>query len=117
MQRMVATSAVLANLRRGALEYCILALLRPGPRYGLDIARELTRDGVLMGGEGTLYPLLARLRKSGLVETTWQESTSGPPRRYYALTKDGQAALLTFVSTWRSFSAAVDAVLDANEPA
>lgn len=113
---MVAKDAVLANLRRGALEYCILALLRPGPRYGLDIARELTRDGVLMGGEGTLYPLLARLRKAGLVETTWQESTTGPPRRYYALTKDGHLSLLTFVNTWRSFSDAVDAVLDSDEP-
>ncbi|ROR74159.1 PadR family transcriptional regulator [Bogoriella caseilytica] len=116
MSGMVAKGAVLANLRRGALEYCILALLRPGPRYGLEIARELTRDGVLMGGEGTLYPLLARLRKSGLVETTWQESTTGPPRRYYALTNAGQTALATFVDTWRAFSDAVDAVLDPDEP-
>lgn len=115
MHDMVARDAVLANLRRGALEYCILALLRSGPRYGLEIARELTRDGLLMGGEGTLYPLLARLRKSGLVETTWQESTSGPPRRYYALTADGRQALQTFSSTWRPFRDAVDAVLDQEE--
>ncbi len=114
---MVAAEAILANLRRGALEYCILALLRTGPRYGLELSRELTRDGVLMGGEGTLYPLLARLRKSGLVETTWQESTSGPPRRYYALTEDGQRALQTFISTWRTFRGAVDAVLDREETA
>lgn len=109
---MVARDAVLANLRRGALEYCILALLRSGPRYGLELARELTKDGVLMGGEGTLYPLLARLRKAGLVATTWQESTSGPPRRYYALTEDGTTALAAFTSTWRPFRDAVDAVLD-----
>lgn len=109
---MVGRDAVLANLRRGALEYCILALLRSGPRYGLEIARELSRDGVLMGGEGTLYPLLARLRKSGLVVTTWQESTAGPPRRYYALTKDGRSALAAFTRTWHPFRDAVDAVLE-----
>ena len=84
---------ILSNLRRGALEYCVLALLQGGSRYGLDIARTLTHDGVLMSGEGTLYPLLARLRRAGLVETSWQESPSGPPRRYYALTALGTAVL------------------------
>lgn len=102
---------ILSNLRRGALEYCVLALLRAGPRYGLDLARALTRDGVLMRGEGTLYPLLARLRRSGLVETTWQESAAGPPRRYYALTDDGERALTAFSRTWRPFRDAVDAAL------
>nr|WP_233507477.1 PadR family transcriptional regulator [Jiangella anatolica] len=100
----------MTNLRRGALEYCILALVRDGDRYGLDIARELT-DGVLMAGEGTLYPLLSRLRKGGLVESTWQESESGPPRRYYRLTQDGRAALTAFEQTWRPFRDAVDRVL------
>lgn len=100
----------MTNLRRGALEYCILALVRDGDRYGLDIARELT-DGVLMAGEGTLYPLLSRLRKSGLVASSWQESESGPPRRYYRLTPDGRAALDTFEQTWRPFRDAVDRVL------
>lgn len=104
--------AILSNLRRGALEYCVLALLRPGPRYGLDIARALTADGVLMSGEGTLYPLLARLRKAGLVETSWQESSAGPPRRYYALSDDGERALTTFSRVWPSFRDAVDAALE-----
>ena len=104
--------SILSNLRRGALEYCVLALLRHGPSYGLDIARTLTRDGVLMSGEGTLYPLLARLRRAGLVETTWQESPSGPPRRYYALTEDGERALATFTRAWVPFRDAVDAALD-----
>lgn len=103
---------ILSNLRRGALEYCVLALLRDGARYGLDIARTLTRDGVLMSGEGTLYPLLARLRKSGLVETSWQESTAGPPRRYYSLTADGERALATFTRAWHPFRDAVDATLE-----
>ena len=78
--------AILTHLRRGALEYCVLAMLRDQQLYGLDIARRLTVDGILMSGEGTLYPLLARLRKAGLVDTTWQESVEGPPRRYYSLT-------------------------------
>ncbi|MPV35858.1 PadR family transcriptional regulator [Georgenia subflava] len=107
---------ILSNLRRGALEYCVLALLRSGTSYGLDIARVLNRDGVLMRGEGTLYPLLARLRRSGLVETTWQESAAGPPRRYYALTPEGERALDAFARTWRPFRDAVDAALLTEEP-
>ncbi|MCK6211251.1 PadR family transcriptional regulator [Georgenia sp. EYE_87] len=104
--------SILSNLRRGALEYCVLALLRPGARYGLDIARALGANGILMSGEGTLYPLLARLRKAGLVETTWQESSAGPPRRYYALTQDGERALATFTRAWHPFRDAVDAALE-----
>lgn len=102
-------SAILTHLRRGALEYCVLAMLRGGPTYGFEIARHLTRDGVLMGSEGTLYPLLSRLRKAGLVDTTWQESPSGPPRRYYALTDSGSRALEDFTRTWQPFRDAVDA--------
>ncbi|SED63599.1 PadR family transcriptional regulator [Ruania alba] len=100
--------SILTNLRRGALEYCVLASLRGGASYGRDIARQLTEDGVLAGGEGTLYPLLARLRKSGMVETRWQESTSGPPRRYYTVTPDGERALDVFVRAWEPFRTAVD---------
>ncbi|WP_127571578.1 PadR family transcriptional regulator [Georgenia faecalis] len=102
---------ILTHLRRGALEYCVLALLRRGPHYGLDIARRLGAGALLMNGEGTLYPLLARLRRAGLVETTWQESRSGPPRRYYALTGEGEAALARFAATWGPFRDAVDAAL------
>lgn len=103
---------MLTHLRRGALEYCVLAQLRSGPSYGLDIARALSKDGILMQGEGTLYPLLARLRRSGLVETAWQESTAGPPRRYYSLTDDGRGSLETFTRVWKPFRDAIDAALD-----
>jgi PadR family transcriptional regulator, regulatory protein PadR len=102
----------LSHLRRGVLEYCVLSLLAGEPRYGLDIARELTHDGVLMASEGTLYPLLARLRKAGWVSTSWQESTEGPPRRYYLLTSDGAAVLEAFRPAWKSFRDAVDSMLD-----
>ena len=104
-------SAILTHLRRGALEHCVLALLDGEPRYGLDIARRLGDDGVLLSGEGTLYPLLARLRKQGLVESTWAESTTGPPRRYYSLTEQGRIALASFQRTWTTFRDAVDATL------
>lgn len=107
--------AVLTNLRRGALEFCVLAMLSDQELYGLDIARRLTGDGVLMSSEGTLYPLLSRLRKAGLVETRWQESAEGPPRRYYALTSDGRESLAAFNRTWPLFRDAVDAALDQGE--
>ena len=103
--------AILTHLRRGALEYCVLAMLRDEELYGLDIARRLTVDGVLMSGEGTLYPLLARLRKAGLVDTQWQESVEGPPRRYYSLTADGRVALDAFARTWKPFRDAVDSAI------
>jgi PadR family transcriptional regulator PadR len=66
----------------------------------------------LVTSEGTVYPLLARLRQEGLVETTWRESSQGPPRRYYRLTADGHQALDAFMAQWRRFRDAIDAVLD-----
>lgn len=108
---------ILSQMRRGALEYCILARLRAGAAYGFEIARTMGKDGVLLQSEGTLYPLLSRLRKSGLVETSWRESESGPPRRYYHLTDDGEAAVAAFADVWTDFRSAVDAALRAAEPA
>ncbi len=104
--------SILVNLRRGTLEYCVLALLAHERLYGLDIARRLTADGLLMSSEGTLYPLLARLRKAGWVETAWEESQVGPPRRYYAVTPAGRDALALFTATWRPFRDAVDTTLE-----
>ncbi|GAB3067036.1 hypothetical protein GCM10027080_04090 [Pedococcus soli] len=89
----------------------MLAMLAEQELYGLDIARRLTADGVLLASEGTLYPLLARLRKAGLVDTSWQESAEGPPRRYYALTADGTESLAAFKRTWKPFRDAVDTAL------
>jgi PadR family transcriptional regulator PadR len=103
--------SMLSHLRRGSLEYCVLSLLAGRERYGLDIARELTATGVLMSSEGTLYPLLARLRKAGWVSTSWEQSTEGPPRRYYSLTAAGARALEEFRRAWQVFRDAVDAAL------
>lgn len=102
---------VLPQLRRGVLEYCVLALLRRSPRYGFDLVRELSEAGGLLTSEGTIYPLLSRLRREGLVSTSWQESDVGPPRRYYAVTDGGRAALERFVRDWSRFRDAVDGVL------
>lgn len=107
-----ADTTILTHLRRGALEHCVLAVVGDRPRYGLEIAREL--GDVLIQGEGTLYPLLGRLRRAGLVETTWQESTEGPPRRYYSLTADGEDALASFVASWETFRDAVESAIGTN---
>jgi PadR family transcriptional regulator PadR len=113
MYRMVeARPALLAQLRRGTLEYCVLALLHSGERYGFDLVRQLGQVEGMMTSEGTVYPLLGRLRREGLVATTWRESPSGPPRRYYQLTPTGRQALDAFASQWASFRDAVDHFLD-----
>jgi PadR family transcriptional regulator PadR len=99
-------------MRRGALEHLILALLRTRERYAPELVEQLaTRDGMLTS-EGTIYPLLSRLRRDGLVETTWWESPTGPPRRYYRLTPAGNEALEQFRREWKRFAAAVDDILE-----
>ncbi len=106
-----ASNKAVSQLRRGVLEYCVMALLRRGERYGFDLVRELSSVDGLLISEGTIYPLLGRLRREGAVETAWQESTSGPPRRYYRLTDSGRLALETFTLEWMRFRASVDRVL------
>ena len=102
----------LAQVRRGVAEQCVLALLTRREMYGFELARELGARGRIIASEGTLYPLLARLRRNGFVETSWRESTAGPPRRYYHLTRDGELALASFKKQWRGFRDAVDEILD-----
>lgn len=100
--------ALLAQMRRGTLQYCVLSLLADEERYGFDLVRGLAEMDGMVTSEGTIYPLLSRLRRDGLVESTWQESPSGPPRRYYRLTTAGRAALKAFRIEWRRFRDAVD---------
>jgi PadR family transcriptional regulator, regulatory protein PadR len=100
---------LLTQMRRGTLEYCVLALLRQDERYGFDLVKGLGAGGDgLVTSEGTIYPLLTRLRRDGLVTTSWEESPSGPPRRYYRLTTKGHAALAQFIEEWQRFRDAVD---------
>src|SRR5215208_3176796 len=100
--------ALLAQMRKGTLQYCVLALLAGEERYGFDLVRSLAETDGMVTSEGTIYPLLSRLRRDGLVETTWRESTSGPPRRYYRLTAAGRAALDAFLAEWNRFRDGVD---------
>jgi len=101
----------LTQLRKGVLEYCVLAQLESEPRYGFELAKRLTKYPTVLESEGTLYPLLARLRKSGRVTTVWAESPNGPPRRYYELTEEGHSALNAFRDAWSEFSADTTAAL------
>lgn len=103
--------SLITQMRRGTLEYCVLALLRDRPRYGFDLVRTLAQADGLVTSEGTIYPLLSRLRRDGLVTTSWHESPSGPPRRYYQLTPAGQATLELFTIEWDRFTTAVDRLL------
>src|SRR6186713_509938 len=108
--------ALLAQMRRGTLQYCVLSLLADEERYGFDLVRELGEADGMVTSEGTIYPLLSRLRRDGLVETTWRESASGPPRRYYHLTTEGNRALATFKSEWHRFRDAVDHIIEGKTP-
>ena len=109
MRCMVAErDAAIAQMRRGVLEYCVLALLRDEERYGFDLVRGLSEVDGMVTSEGTIYPLLSRLRREGLVTTTWRESPTGPPRRYYRLTSQGRAALESFSKQWARFRDGVD---------
>jgi len=92
------------------LEYCVLALLRGRERYGFELVQTLAESG-LVTTEGTIYPMLGRLRREGVVETTWQESPTGPPRRYYRLSPAGTAVLNTFADDWAQFRDTVDGLL------
>jgi PadR family transcriptional regulator, regulatory protein PadR len=102
---------VISQLRRGVLEFCVLALLRDGERYAFELVRTLGEADGMVTSEGTLYPLLSRLRREGLVATTWRESPSGPPRRYYTLTAQGEDVLEAFTAEWERFSRSVDGLL------
>ena len=106
---------MLSQLRRGVLEYCVLAALREGERYGYELVAHLAAADGLLTSEGTIYPLLGRLRKDGVVATTWRESSSGPPRRYYSLTPKGHETLARFSGEWVRFRRTVDEILETGE--
>ena len=102
---------LVVQMRRGVLPHCVLAMLREKERYGFELVQSLASIDGMVIGEGTIYPLLARLRRQGLVETTWQESATGPPRRYYRLSPDGREALSDFAGSWRRLRDSVDDLL------
>jgi DNA-binding PadR family transcriptional regulator len=107
----IEASKLMTQMRRGAIEYCVLALLRRREWYGFELAHALAEADGLVTSEGTIYPLLSRLRRDGVVDSSWRESPQGPPRRYYSLTSDGMAALSAFAEQWATFRDTVDRLL------
>ena len=98
------------QMRKGILEFCILHIISRGEVYASDMLEELT-SAKIMVVEGTLYPLLTRLRKAGLVEYKWVESTSGPPRKYYTITDDGMAFLDSLSITWEELMKSTNQII------
>jgi len=101
--------AIEIQLKKGALELCVLALLSQHESYAYEIASRLS-DSIGMG-EGTIYPLMRRLQNEHLVETHLVESSSGPSRKYYRLTEAGKASFASQKAAWASFSGAVQGIL------
>jgi PadR family transcriptional regulator, regulatory protein PadR len=99
------------QLRKGSLELAILASLWGGRLYGLEILRRLESDSDLIVAEGTVYPLLSRLKTLGLVASEWVESDSGHPRKYYRLTPAGRQRALEMARIWTRFSASLSDLL------
>ena len=99
------------QLRKGSLELAVLASLWEGRLYGLEVLRRLENDSDLIVAEGTVYPLLSRLKALGLIESKWVESDSGHPRKYYWLTSPGRQRALEMARIWRRFSASLSDLL------
>ena len=109
------TDPLQVQLRKGVLDMCVLALLARQDGYAYDIASRLA-EAIGMG-EGTIYPLMRRMQADGLVKTYLEESSSGPPRKYYQLTKAGRAALIEQKADWNDFTESVAKVLADARPA
>ena len=98
-----------SQMRKGLLEYCILSIISRDEAYASDILDTLKQANLLVV-EGTLYPLLTRMKNEELLTYRWQESTSGPPRKYYALTKEGQELISQLQEEWETIQKAVAAI-------
>lgn len=103
------TEKIKTQMRKGVLEYCILSIILRGDVYASDIIDEL-KNAEMIVVEGTLYPLLTRLKNAEFLNYRWEESTSGPPRKYYSLTPKGESFLQELKSTWVNLQNAVQKV-------
>ncbi len=100
-----------AQMKKGVLEFCILALLRNRDYYASDLIKELKKSEMIIV-EGTLYPLLTRQKNAGLLSYRWEESTQGPPRKYYTLTDKGKRFLDELSQYWGNLQATVDKIIN-----
>jgi PadR family transcriptional regulator PadR len=101
-----------SQFRKGAVELAILALLDAGELYGAEIVERLSGLPGIAVTSGTVYPLLSRLSKAGLVGSAWRESPVGPPRKYYRLSDAGKSDLEGMAASWRGLSSAIDSLLE-----
>ncbi len=99
-----------AQMRKGVLEYCILLVLKDKPQYAINIL-QVFKESKLIVVEGTLYPLLTRLKNDGLLTYKWEESNQGPPRKYYQLTDRGENFLNELENSWNELVGAVRLIL------
>jgi len=95
------------QMRKGILEYCILSIIKNNEAYASDIIDKL-KEAKLIVVEGTIYPLLTRLKNANILQYKWEESVSGPPRKYYTLTTDGETFLKELDETWKELKEAVE---------
>jgi PadR family transcriptional regulator PadR len=109
---MAVAEARQTQLLRGVLDLCALAVMAEGPVYGYELTKRLRARGLATVGEGSVYPLLARLEREGLVETFREASNGGPPRKYYRPSAAGRRALDAGVAEWRATRDALDLVLE-----
>lgn len=100
------------QMLKGILEGCLLAVISEEEVYGYEMTKKLELYGFNMVSEGSIYPLLIRMKKNGLVNTTTKESESGPKRKYYFLTEQGRSELDLFISEWQNISTSVNKLLD-----
>ena len=105
----ISTDNITSQMRKGFLEYCILLIINKKPVYVSDIIAEL-KEAHLIVVEGTLYPLLSRLKNAGVLTYHWQESVQGPPRKYYELTDDGRAFLQELEGVWNDIQHTIQKV-------
>jgi PadR family transcriptional regulator PadR len=101
---------VQVQMRKGILEFCILHIISRGEVYASEMLEELTTAKIVVV-EGTLYPLLTRLKNSGLLDYKWVESNAGPPRKYYVMTETGRQFLESMNNTWQELSASVEVII------
>jgi len=103
-----------SQMRKGILEFCVLSIIQRGEAYPSDIIEEMKKANFLLL-EGTLYPLLTRLKNAGFLSYRWVESNSGPPRKYFSLTDDGKLFYQEMQETWKEMVLSVEAVIKNTE--
>lgn len=99
-----------AQMRKGLLEFCVLSIVKETEMYPSDILNKL-KEAKMIVVEGTMYPLLSRLLKSELLQYNWKESSAGPPRKYYQITKEGTQVLKDLSSSWGELQKAVNKII------